>query len=62
MNTKNENKWVLVKRQRKFDPVKASAPMLLETLMEIAVLAAEKSDCRWKIIEKASAAIRKVRK
>jgi hypothetical protein len=61
MNTKTDNNWVVVKRKRKFDPVKASAPMLLETLMEIVVLASEKSDCRWEIIEKAWAAIRKAR-
>jgi len=60
MNTKNDNNWVVVKRKRKFDPVKASAPMLLETLMEIVVLASEKSDCRADIIAKGSAAIRKV--
>jgi len=59
MNTKNDNNWVVVKRKRKFDPVKASAPMLLETLMEIVVLASEKSDCRAGIIAKGSAAIRK---
>lgn len=48
-NTPPSN-WVKVKRKRKFDPVKASAPMMLETLMQIAVLACEKNDCRADII------------
>ena len=60
MNTKTDNNWVVVKRKRKFDPIKASAPMLLETLMQIVVLASEKSDCRADIIAKGSSAIRKV--
>jgi hypothetical protein len=34
--------------------------MLLETLMQIVVLASEKSDCRADIIAKGSSAIRKV--
>ena len=42
--------WVKVKRNRKFDPVKASAPMMLETLMHIMILACEKNDCRADII------------
>jgi hypothetical protein len=53
--------WTKVKRKRKFDPVKASAPMMLETLMQIAVLACEKNDCRADIIAICQAAISKAK-
>jgi len=51
--------WEKVKRNRKFDPVKASAPMMLEALMQICILACDKNDCRAEIIAICHAAVTK---
>jgi hypothetical protein len=51
--------WVKVKRKRKFDPVKASAPMLLSTLQDICAMIVSPNDTRADILAHARAAIAK---
>jgi len=48
-----------VKRKRKFDPVKASAPMLLSTLQDICAMIVSPNDTRADILAHARAAIAK---
>jgi len=52
--------WVKVKRKCKFDPVKASAPMLLSTLKDICAMIVSSNDTRADILAHARAAIEKV--
>jgi len=57
-NTPPSN-WVKVKRKRKFDPVKASAPMLLSILQDICAMIVSPNDTRADILAHARAAIAK---
>lgn len=66
VNTKNSfntspSNFVKQKRKRKFDPVKASAPQLLEALQDICAMIVSPNDTRADILAHAQKAIAKAK-